>query len=206
MFTGIVEELGVVTDLATAGDSAVLKVHAKVVDADVTHGASISVNGVCLTVIDRRPSPDGTEISFDVMGETLLRSVIADLRPGHPVNLERAARLDGRLDGHIVSGHVDGTASILSRVPGDGWETVRFSLPADLARYVVHKGSITVDGVSLTVSALADDWFEVGLIPETLRATTLGSKPIGGHVNIEVDVLAKYTERLLAAHLGRSTP
>jgi len=202
MFTGIVEELGEVTELAAAGDSAVLRVRARVVDADVTHGASIAVNGVCLTVVDQQATADGTLLSFDVMAETLLRSVIGGLTPGQPVNLERAALVGGRLDGHIVQGHVDGNGIIQSRVPGDGWETVRFSLPEAIARYVVEKGSITVDGVSLTVSAIGPDWFEVGLIPETLRSTTLGSKGAGAGVNLEVDVLAKYTERLLAAHLG----
>jgi riboflavin synthase len=205
MFTGIVEELGEVAGLETNGDSAVLRVRATVVASDVTHGASIAVNGVCLTVIGQQSVDGGTELSFDVMAETLKRSVIGDLAAGQVVNLERAARVDGRLDGHIVQGHVDGNGVILSRTPGDNWETVRFALPPEISRYVVEKGSITVDGVSLTVAGLGSDWFEVGLIPETLRATTLGRKQAGAHVNLEVDVLAKYTERLLAAQLERRT-
>jgi riboflavin synthase len=131
------------------------------------------------------------------MAETLNRSVIGELKPGSKVNLERAARVDARLDGHIVQGHVDGTGSVVSRTPGDAWESVRFALPEQLSKYVAEKGSVAVDGVSLTVSAVGDDWFEVGLIPETLRATTLGSRAPGDSVNLEVDVLAKYVERLL---------
>jgi riboflavin synthase len=131
------------------------------------------------------------------MGETLARSVIGGLRAGAPVNLERAVRADARLDGHVVQGHVDGTGTLVSRVPGEQWHTVRFALPAGLARFVAEKGSIAVDGVSLTVSAVGPDWFEVGLIPETLRATTLGAKAPGDPVNLEVDVLAKYVARLL---------
>ena len=137
-------------------------------------------------------------IDFDVMAETLNRSVIGDLRSGDSVNLERAVRVDGRLDGHVVQGHVDGSAVITARTPGDNWDSVRFSLPDELARYVAEKGSVAVDGVSLTVSAIGPDWFEVGLIPETLRSTTLGQKTVGDAVNLEVDILAKYTERLLA--------
>jgi riboflavin synthase len=132
------------------------------------------------------------------MAETLKRSVVGGLRPGERVNLERPVRVDGRLDGHVVQGHVDGTGVLLSRIPGDGWESVRFGLDRDLARFVAKKGSIAVDGVSLTVTAVGADWFEVGLIPETLRATTLGRKQPGDQVNLEVDVLAKYTARLLA--------
>lgn len=198
MFTGIIEEVGEVVGVTTSGDSAVLTVRAAKTAEDVEHGASIAVNGVCLTVVRIEPvSAGGTEIDFDVMAETLKRSVIGGLTSGHKVNLERAAKLDRRLDGHIVQGHVDGTGVILARTPGDGWETVRFGLPAELARYVAEKGSIAVDGVSLTVSGVGEDWFEVGLIPETLRATVLGDKVVGEPVNLEVDVLAKYTERLL---------
>ncbi len=147
------------------------------------------------------------ELDFDVMAETLQRSVIGGLTPGRRVNLERAARLDSRLDGHIVQGHVDGTATVLARTPGEAWETFRFALPAGLARYVAEKGSIAVDGVSLTVTAVGTepdgtDWFEVGLIPETLRATALPDRTVGDLANVEVDVLAKYTERLLT--YGRS--
>jgi riboflavin synthase len=214
VFTGIVEELGEVVAVnlaagattADEADAAVLTVRSTVAVQDVKHGASISVNGVCLTVVG--DFSDGT-LSFDVMGETLRRSSIGDLAIGSQVNLERALPAHGRLDGHIVQGHVDGTGQVLSRTPGEGWDTVRFALPASLARYVAEKGSIAVDGISLTVSAIgadgdsADggDWFEVGLIPETLRATNLGSSGPGTRVNLEVDVLAKYTERLLAGRI-----
>ena len=201
MFTGIVEELGEVVAIESREDSAVLTLAASKIAEDLTHGASIAVNGVCLTVIGWTDSTP-TNIDFDVMGETLRRSVIGDLKPGDQVNLERAARVDARLDGHIVQGHVDGSGSVVSRTPGDAWESVRFALPSELSRYVAEKGSIAVDGVSLTVSGVGDDWFEVGLIPETLRATTLGGKAPGDRVNLEVDVLAKYVERLLE----RGTP
>jgi riboflavin synthase len=197
VFTGIVEELGEVSGLTRRGDSALLTVHSRVIGPDVRHGSSISVNGVCLTVVGSRPDAVGTAVDFDVMAETLKRSVIGDLREGERVNIERAMPMDGRLDGHVVQGHVDGTGVILSRTPGDGWQSVRFSLPDDLARYVAEKGAVAVDGISLTVTAVGSDWFEVGLIPETLRATTLGHKSVGDSVNLETDVLAKYTERLL---------
>jgi riboflavin synthase len=193
MFTGIIEELGEVVGLEPHGDSAVLHVRSAIAAEDVRHGASIAVNGVCLTVVGSTGGLD-----FDVMAETLARSVIGTLQAGERVNLERAVRVDGRLDGHVVQGHVDGTGVLISRTPGDGWDLLRFGLPRELARYVAEKGSIAVDGVSLTVTAVADDWFEVGLIPETLRATTLGAKQPGEPVNLETDVLAKYTERLLA--------
>jgi len=209
MFTGIIEEVGEVVRLSSATSSAVLRVRARTVGQDVKHGASIAVNGVCLTVVGQHPAADGVlDLEFDVMAETLQRSVIGALTSGGRVNLERAARLDGRLDGHIVQGHVDGTATVLARTPGEAWETFRFSLPSELARYVAEKGSIAVDGVSLTVAAVgADsdgtDWFEVGLIPETLRATALVDRAVGDPANLEVDVLAKYTERLLT--YGRTT-
>ena len=195
MFTGIIEELGAVVGLEPRGDSAVLVVRAPTVSADTHHGASIAVNGVCLTVV----GSDGERLHFDVMAETLKRSVIGALRPAEQVNLERAVRAVGRLDGHIVQGHVDGTGVLISRAPGDAWDLVRFSMPVDLARYVAEKGSIAVDGVSLTVTGVGPDWFEVGLIPETLRATTLGRKQPGDPVNLEVDVLAKYVARLVEA-------
>ena len=195
MFTGIIEELGAVVGLEPRGDSAVLVVRAPTVSADTHHGASIAVNGVCLTVV----GSDGERLHFDVMAETLKRSVIGALRPAEQVNLERAVRADGRLDGHIVQGHVDGTGVLISRAPGDAWDLVRFGMPVDLARYVAEKGSIAVDGVSLTVTGVGPDWFEVGLIPETLRATTLGGKQPGDPVNLEVDVLAKYVARLVEA-------
>jgi len=196
VFTGIIEEVGEVVAVERRGDSAVLTVAATTITDDLVHGASIAVNGVCLTVVGWAGS-DTVRVDFDVMGETLKRSVIGELHPGALVNLERAARVDSRLDGHIVQGHVDGTGAVLSRTPGDAWESVRFGLPRELARYVAEKGSIAVDGVSLTVSGVGDDWFEVGLIPETLRATTLGAKMPGDPVNLEVDVLAKYVERLV---------
>ena len=195
MFTGIVEELGRVRSVERIEESAVLWFDGPLVVSDAVAGASISCNGVCLTVVDQ----DATGFSVDVMAESLRRSSLGALVEGAPVNLERAMAADGRFGGHVVQGHVDGTARILSRTPGDRWEVVRFELPADLARYVVEKGSVTVDGVSLTVSAIGDDFFEVSLIPTTLGLTTLGSKVVGDQVNLEVDVLAKYVETLLAA-------
>jgi riboflavin synthase len=196
VFTGIIEEMGEVVDVASRGDSAVLTIRAARIAEDLVHGASIAVDGVCLTVIGWRPG-ERTEIDFDVMGETLKRSVIGTLRGGDRVNLERALRADARLDGHVVQGHVDGTGVVVSRTPGDAWDSVRFGVPIELARFIAEKGSIAVDGVSLTVTAVGPDWFEVGLIPETLRATTLGAKSPGDPVNLEVDVLAKYVARLL---------
>ena len=201
MFTGIIEEVGDVAALEPHGDSAVLTVRAERIVDDLTHGASIAVNGVCLTVVGWA-GEQPTAIRFDVMGETLKRSVIGTLAGGDRVNLERAVRADARLDGHVVQGHVDGTGVVLARTPGDEWEAVRFGLPPELARYVAEKGSIAVEGVSLTVSAVGPDWFEVGLIPETLRATTLGGKAAGDQVNVEVDVLAKYVARLM--EVGRA--
>ncbi len=194
MFTGIVEELGEVTALADLGDSVRLTVRGPRVVDGARHGDSIAVNGVCLTVVD------ATREAFtaDVMRETLDRSALGALAPGAPVNLERPMRLDGRLGGHLVQGHVDGTGAILERQPSEHWELVRVSLPADLARYVVHKGSITVDGVSLTVASVTDDSFTVSLIPTTLELTTLGRKQPGDPVNLEVDVVAKYVERLMS--------
>jgi riboflavin synthase len=196
VFTGVIEEVGEVAGLDHRGDSAVLQVTANRIVDDVAHGASIAVNGVCLTVVGWRGAGPAT-VDFDVMGETLKRSVIGGLRGGDRVNLERAVRADGRLDGHIVQGHVDGTGVLISRTPAPEWHAVRFGLPADLARFVAEKGSIAVDGVSLTVTGAGSDWFDVGLIPETLRATTLGGKVVGDAVNLEVDVLAKYVARLL---------
>jgi riboflavin synthase len=193
MFTGIVEELGEVTYLTDAGgDSAVLAVRGPLVTSDAKHGDSISVNGVCLTVID---NVDGV-FTADVMGETLRRSSLGVLRAGSPVNLERAALVGSRLGGHLVQGHVDGVAQIIAREPASDWEVLRFSLPPQLARYVVEKGSITVDGVSLTVMAVDDESFAVGLIPTTLKLTVLGAKAVGDPVNLEVDVIAKYVEKM----------
>jgi riboflavin synthase len=194
MFTGIVEELGEVVYLTDAGgDSAVIAVRGPVVTSDARHGDSISVNGVCLTVID---NVDGV-FTADVMGETLRRSSLGGLKPDASVNLERAATVGSRLGGHLVQGHVDGVARIIAREPADEWEVLRFSLPAELARYVVEKGSITVDGVSLTVMAVTDDTFTVGLIPTTLKLTVLGAKAVGDLVNLEVDIIAKYVEKML---------
>ncbi len=202
MFTGIVECIGEITALERRGDSAELSVRAPGLADGLVHGASIAVDGVCLTVVGwQPPEPGGRDavltIAFDVMGETLVRSSLGSRKPGDAVNLERAVRADARLDGHVVQGHVDGTGTVLARTPGDAWETVRFALPPELARFVAEKGSIAVDGVSLTVSAVGADNFEVGLIPETLRATTLGGKHPGDAVNLEVDVLAKYVARLM---------
>ena len=221
MFTGIVEELGEVVSLERRDDAARLTIRGATEGTSL--GESIAVNGVCLTVTDIM---DGT-FTADVMGETLDRSGLGALTLGAPVNLERSVRLEDRLGGHLVQGHTDGTGTIQSRVSHADWDVVRVSLPADQAKYVVHKGSITVDGVSLTVSAIEDaspggttpadlpdhgghqppippgppdgnhgGWFEISLIPETLKRTTLGSKQPGDEVNLEVDVIAKYVEKL----------
>ncbi|MFF0253772.1 riboflavin synthase [Micromonospora zamorensis] len=198
MFTGIIEELGeIVRVTPTAGDSALIGVRGPLVTSDARHGDSIAVNGVCLTVVE---VADGV-FTADVMGETLRRSALGALNVGDPVNLERAAALGSRLGGHLVQGHVDGVGAVLSREPAEQWETVRFRLPAALSRYVVEKGSITIDGVSLTVAEVGADEFAVGLIPTTLKLTTLGAKSVGDPVNLEVDVLAKYVERLLGDRL-----
>lgn len=198
MFTGIVEELGEVVALTRRGQSARLTLRGPRVTADAVQGASIAVNGVCLTVVD------ATEGSFtaDVMPETLDRSTLADLGVGAAVNLERPVRPSGRLGGHIVQGHADGVGTVIGRTPGDSWEVLRIGLDAALARYVVEKGSVAVDGVSLTVSAAGDHWFEVCLIPTTLSSTTLGRRTVGDRVNLEVDVIAKYVERLLAGQVA----
>jgi len=197
MFTGIVEELGEIVAIERGAESAVLRVRGPLVTSDVAAGASIAVNGVCLTVVEH----DGQSFSVDVMAETLKRSSLGSLRAGSKVNLERAMAASTRFGGHIVQGHVDGTAQILARLPGDNWEVVQFTLPPEVSRYVVEKGSITVDGVSLTVSDISDDTFSVSLIPTTLELTTLGYKAVGDFVNLEVDVIAKYVERLLT-HSG----
>jgi riboflavin synthase len=199
MFTGIVEELGEIVEQEHLGDSTRLIISGPVVTSDAGHGDSIAVNGVCLTVVD--VLPDG-RFSADVMAETLNRSSLAALTPGSRVNLERAAALNSRLGGHIVQGHVDGTGTVISRAPSQHWDVVRIELPSEVSRYVVEKGSITVDGISLTVSALgvdarSSDWFEVSLIPTTLALTSLGHAVVGTTVNLEVDVIAKYVERLL---------
>jgi riboflavin synthase len=197
VFTGIVEELGEVVAVERRGDSARIRVRGTTVTDDAAHGDSIAVNGVCLTVVEvGRAAPGGGELTFDVMLETLNRSSLAGLARGTRVNLERPMALGGRLGGHLVQGHVDGTGEVLERTAGEHWEVVRISLPAGLARYVVEKGSITVDGVSLTVVEAGDRDFTVSLIPTTLALTTLGHKQPGEAVNLEVDVIAKYVERL----------
>ncbi|OBB94483.1 riboflavin synthase [Mycobacterium sp. 852002-40037_SCH5390672] len=198
MFTGIVEELGEVTARDVLSDAARLTIRGAVVTADAGHGDSIAVNGVCLTVAELLP---GGQFTADVMAESLNRSNLGELQVGSRVNLERAAAVNSRLGGHIVQGHVDGTGRIVARTPSEHWEVVRVDMPAGVARYVVEKGSITVDGISLTVSGLGDepgDWFEVSLIPTTRELTTLGRAPVGTQVNLEVDVIAKYVERLMA--------
>lgn len=193
MFTGIVEELGTVIAIEPLTDSARIRIEGPLVTSDAVHGASIAVNGVCLTVVE---FGDG-QFSADVMNETLLRSSLGGLKAGTRVNLERPVTLAARLGGHLVQGHVDGTGQIVSRTPSENWEIVRISLPDDLGRYVVEKGSITVDGVSLTVVDAERDSFSVSLIPTTLELTTLGYKTAGDPVNLEVDVVAKYVERMM---------
>lgn len=200
MFTGIIAEQGRVLSVDRDGDaSATLRLHAPGSTDGLALGGSIAVNGVCLTAT----AIDGRDFSVDVMGETLVRSTIGELAPGDAVNLERCVPAGGRLDGHVVQGHVDGVGALLEREFQGNWERLRFGVPASLARYIAEKGSIAIDGVSLTVTAVSDageeePWFEVGLIPTTLAETGLGAKATGSRVNLEVDVLAKYTERLLA--------
>jgi riboflavin synthase len=204
VFTGIIEERGEIVAVDRHSDSARLTVRGQVVTATAGRGDSIAVSGVCLTVTEIAAG----EFTADVMGETLVRSSLGGLVPGAQVNLERSVRADGRLDGHIVQGHVDGTGVLTERRPAAHWDVLRISSPAELFRYIAEKGSVAVDGVSLTVSGLSQDpgsgaagagsWFEVSLIPETLARTTLGSMATGDVVNLEVDVIAKYVERLLA--------
>jgi riboflavin synthase len=200
MFTGIVAEQGTVLSVKHEGEaSATLRLTAPGATEGLALGGSIAVNGVCLTATEI----DGQEFSVDVMGETLVRTTIGELTAGATVNLERCVQAGGRLDGHVVQGHVDGVGQLLERESLGNWDRLRFGVPGPLARYIAEKGSIAVDGVSLTVTAVspADEvnpWFEVGLIPTTLDETGLGAKPTGGRVNLEVDVLAKYTERLLS--------
>ena len=201
MFTGIVEEIGEVLDVRESADVVVFTVRGRTVTSDTRHGDSIAVNGVCLTVTDADGSTDGT-FTVELVPETLKRSSLSAVVAGTRVNLERAVPVGGRLGGHIVQGHVDGVATVLSRTPGERTDEVRFSLAPDLARYVVEKGSITVDGVSLTVAGVSDDAFVVALIPTTLAHTTLGSRQPGDTVNVEVDVVAKYVERLTTGYRG----
>lgn len=196
MFTGIVEELGRVRQVIPTEGGARLEIEATTVLADAVLGASIAVSGCCLTAVELG---DGWWAA-DAVSETLARTSLGSLRSGDPVNLERPVRLADRLGGHLVQGHVDGVGTIARRDPiADGSTRVAIELPQGLARYVVEKGSITVDGISLTVAALRDDGFEVAVIPHTLAVTTLGTKQPGAVVNLEVDVLAKYVERLLRA-------
>ena len=197
MFTGIVEELGEVVRLERSAGAARLTVRGPLVVSDAVPGASIAVNGCCLTVTEH----DAETFTADVMLESLQRTVIGDLGPGDPVNLERPVRPDGRLGGHIVQGHVDATGRITQRVSTDSWDMLSIAVPADGIRYVVEKGSVAIDGVSLTVVEVRDGdapWLSVSLIPETLARTTLGRKEPGDAVNLEFDVLAKYVERLVA--------
>ena len=206
MFTGIVEELGRVVRLETVEDSARLTVEAPTVTQDVNLGDSVSVNGCCLTVT----AVHGSTFTADLMAETLTRTTLGSQSPGDPVNLERALRASDRLGGHIVQGHVDATAEVLDHHRGEHWDLLRIGLPQEIARYVAVKGSVALDGVSLTVVDVVDApnaspapgagaSLSVGLIPETLRRTTLGTRRPGQRVNLEVDVLAKYAERLLGA-------
>ncbi|MFD5109097.1 riboflavin synthase [Streptomyces cinereoruber] len=200
MFTGIVEELGEVVAVERLEDASRFRLRGPLVTEGAQHGDSIAVNGVCLTVVEHG---DG-EFTADVMAETLKRSSLGALGVGSRVNLERPMAVGGRLGGHIVQGHVDGTGTVLDRTPSEHWELVKVGLPAHLARYIVEKGSITVDGVSLTVVEVGDDWFTISLIPTTLDLTTLGIKKSGDPVNLEVDVIAKYVERLLGPNAGEN--
>ena len=195
MFTGIIEELGEVVAIEHGADDARLTVVGPLVASDAALGDSIAVNGVCLTVA----ALDGDRFTADVMLETLSRTGLGRLAPGSRVNLERPLTLSARLGGHLVQGHVDATAAVLERTPGERWDVVRIALPDQVARYVVEKGSIAVDGISLTVASVQDGSFTVSLIPTTLEATTLGRAEVGDPVNLEVDVVAKHVERLLEA-------
>ncbi|MDE0547381.1 riboflavin synthase [Microbacterium sp. C7(2022)] len=207
MFTGIVEEIGTVTEVTPSGDGVRVTVRAPRAVSDAAHGDSISVSGVCLTVVAQ------DEISFtaDVMRQTLEMSTLVGVAAGRPVNIERATAAHGRLGGHIVQGHIDGTGEVLEVRPGAQWRVIRIGLSASLAPLVVDKGSIAVDGVSLTVSAAsapdaAEHWFEVSLIPETLEATTLGARVVGDAVNLETDILARHVQRLIAFAPAESIP
>jgi riboflavin synthase len=194
MFTGIIEELGEVLNWQPSADAARLTVRAPIAVSDAKHGDSISVSGVCLTVVDQ-----GDDwFTADVMAETIAMSTLRAVSAGSPVNLERAAQVGDRLGGHIVQGHIDGTSTLLGITEGSAWRVLRFSLAPQLAGLVASKGSIAVDGVSLTVSAVGDDWFEVSLIPETLAVTTLGRKSVGDAVNVETDILARHVARLIS--------
>lgn len=196
MFTGLVEEVGCVEKLEQLTDAVRLTVHGPMVASDAAPGDSIAVDGVCLTVVDKLPEG----FTADVMQETLNRSRLGSYEVGSRVNLERALAAGARLGGHIVQGHVDGVGELLSRTPSEHWEVLRFSLPADLARYVVEKGSIAINGTSLTISAVGEDFLEVSLIPTTLVDTTFGDMAVGDPVNLEVDVVAKYVEKMVGGY------
>jgi len=204
MFTGIIEELGEVVDWQLSGDSARITVRAPLAVSDASHGDSISVSGACLTIVDQGPD----WFTADVMAETIRMSTLTNPVPGDRVNLERATKVGDRLGGHIVQGHIDGTATVLAVTEGSAWRVVRLSIDSELASLIVRKGSISLDGVSLTVSAIGkeDDahWFEVSLIPETLAVTTLGSTQPGSLVNVETDILARHVARLLDFPIERS--
>ncbi len=198
MFTGIIEELGTVKAIEPQPDAIRLTISGPLAVSDAQRGDSICVNGVCLTAVELTADT----FTADVMRETLNRTALGDLSVGDPVNLERAMNAATRFGGHVVQGHVDGVGEIMSREPSDNWEWVRVRIPVELSKYVVLKGSITIDGVSLTVNELSDDFVGLSLIPETLRLTTLGSKRVGDKVNVEVDIMAKHIERLLEARNG----
>ena len=195
MFTGIIEELGTVASVEVLPDSIRLAIKGDLVRQDLSQGESISVNGVCLTAAEI--TSDG--FISDVMLETLNRSSLSGISQGESVNLERAMSGAGRFGGHVVQGHVDGVAEIISREPSANWEVVKVRIPAELSKYVVHKGSITFDGVSLTVNDISDNTVSLSLIPETLRLTTLGTKQVGDKLNVEADILAKHIEKLIEA-------
>ena len=203
MFTGLIEEIGEVVAIEPIDDSLRLTIAGPLVTSDATHGASIAVSGVCLTVVDQGETADGRgTFAADVMAQSIRMSALGSLEVGGRVNLERALRADTRLGGHIVQGHVDGTARLLSRTPHEAWTVLRFALDPELAPLLVDKGSVTLSGVSLTVSSISDpteleQWFEVSLIPETLTATILGDLPVGGLVNVETDIIARHVARML---------
>jgi riboflavin synthase len=202
VFTGIIEEMGEVLAWEPSTDAARITVRGPLAVSDAKHGDSISVSGVCLTVIDQ-----GDDwFTADVMAQTIAMSTLKHPQPGTRVNLERAAQVGDRLGGHIVQGHIDGTSELLSVTDGDAWRVLRFSLAAELAHLVANKGSIAIDGISLTVSAVGDDWFEVSLIPETLTVTTLGARRVGEQVNIETDIVARHVERMLKFSTERNEP
>jgi riboflavin synthase len=195
MFTGIVEELGTISEVKDLGDSIRLQVSGELVRSDLAQGESVSVNGACLTAAEL--TADG--FVADVMLETLNRTSLRGIAVGDKVNLERAMSGAGRFGGHVVQGHVDGVAEIISREPSANWEVVKVRIPSELSKYVVHKGSITFDGVSLTVNDITGDVVSLSLIPETLRLTTLGQKRVGAKLNVEADILAKHIEKLIEA-------